>query len=445
MNVIEVENVSKMFRLGTNTGDLRDRFGSLFSRNKSQEKSQEEKEREFWALNDISFSVAEGESFGIIGHNGSGKSTLLKLITGIYKPTRGRLRTQGRISALIEVGAGFHQDLTGRENVYLNGSVLGMKKREIDRRFDEIVAFAELEKFIDTPVKRYSSGMYMRLGFAVAAHIDPDIVLVDEVLAVGDESFQAKCMNRMRELRREGRTIVFISHSMDAVAALCQRVMLLARGEMLTIGEPADVISSYRVSLAADRRRREHTAAGTEEAGPRSAELEILEIRLLDADGRTCDTFNIGDQLRLECTFYAHRRIEKPAFGVAIYRSDDFYASGVNTKFDGHRLAAVEGRGKFTLTYSSLPLLQGGYRFLVSAFREDNTHNALAYSQIPFDIVGKTLSHGLIDVPHHWEFGSALASSAERSLTEAEATGALIGATSGHTLAQTSLGAGGNA
>ena len=405
MNVIEVNYVSKKFRLGATTGDLRDRFSSLFSRRTPEEKAA----NDFWALRDISFAVAEGESFGIIGHNGSGKSTLLKLITGIYTPTSGTFKTRGRISALIEVGAGFHPDLTGRENVYLNGSVLGLKKREVDKRFDEIVAFSELEQFIDTPVKRYSSGMYMRLGFAVAAHVNPDIVLVDEVLAVGDESFQAKCMKRMRELRADGKTIVFISHSMDAVSTLCQKVMLLSRGEMLTIGEPKDVITAYRVSLAADRDRRGQASSETTLEDGRPKDIEILRVRLLDESGHTCDTIGIGDAVRLECDFRANVPVENPAFGVAINRDDGLYIFGPNTRFDDFPVGPIAGEGTFSITYPSLPLMQGVYHFMVATFRQDDTHHSIDNrpQAATLTITSSTLNHGVVALPHTWSVSTS--------------------------------------
>ena len=400
MNVIEVNDVSKKFRLGATTGDLRDRFSSLFSR-----RPPEKATNDFWALRDISFNVAEGESFGIIGHNGSGKSTLLKLITGIYTPTSGTFKTRGRVSALIEVGAGFHPDLTGRENVYLNGSVMGLKKREIDKKFDEIVAFSELEQFIDTPVKRYSSGMYMRLGFAVAAHVDPDIVLVDEVLAVGDESFQQKCMKRMHDLRREGKTIVFISHSMDAISALCQKVMLLSHGEMLTIGEPKDVVTAYRVSLAADRDRRGQASLEVVPEHGQPKDLEILRVRLLDEAGRECDTINIGDPVRLECDFRANIPVEDPAFGVAINRDDGLYIFGPNTKFDGFPVGRVSGEGTFSITYPSMILMQGVYHFMVATFRQDDTHHSIDNhpQAATLTITSPMLNHGVVALPHTWD------------------------------------------
>jgi ABC-type polysaccharide/polyol phosphate transport system ATPase subunit len=201
---------------------------------------------EFWALRDVSFQVGRGETLGIIGDNGAGKSTLLKLLSGVTSPTSGQITVRGRMSALIEVGSGFHPELTGRENVYLSGSILGMRRREIAEKLERIIDFAGVRRFIDTPVKRYSSGMYLRLGFSIAAHLEPDILLLDEVLAVGDAEFQAKCLERINELHRNGRTIVFISHDLSAVAYLCRRVLLMSQGRILADGPPRDVIEMYR-------------------------------------------------------------------------------------------------------------------------------------------------------------------------------------------------------
>jgi lipopolysaccharide transport system ATP-binding protein len=243
--ILEVEEVFKKFRRGELYDSLRDLLPALARRLVRRQHVQELGQREFWALQDVSFSVAQGEAFGIIGGNGAGKSTILKLLTGIMRPTRGSLRVSGRVSALIEVSAGFHPDLTGRENIYLNGAILGMTREEVRRRFDAIVAFSGLEEFIDTPVKRYSSGMLARLGFSVAAHVDPDVLLVDEVLSVGDYLFQRKCVERMNAVIASGATVVFVSHNLQAVANLCPRSLLLERGRVQLVGPTAEVIRAY--------------------------------------------------------------------------------------------------------------------------------------------------------------------------------------------------------
>ena len=242
--VLSMEHVSMKFRRGELHDSLRDLIPALASRFRRGGSLRSSK-REFWALQDVSFAVERGEAFGIIGSNGAGKSTILKLLSGIMRPTSGRMAVHGRLSALIEVGAGFHPDLTGRENIYLNGTILGMSKQEIRRKFDAIVDFAGLSEFIDTPVKRYSSGMYARLGFSVAAHVEPDVLIVDEVLSVGDYLFQQKCVERMNAVLRGGATVVFVSHNLHAVAGLCTRSLLLEKGRVVTCANTDEVIRQY--------------------------------------------------------------------------------------------------------------------------------------------------------------------------------------------------------
>ncbi|HRP67949.1 MAG TPA: ABC transporter ATP-binding protein [Turneriella sp.] len=265
--VIKVENLSKSYRLGSiSTGSLHKDLQSFWARTRGKEdpnrrigESSQHRANDdfFWALKDVSFEVQQGEVLGILGRNGAGKSTLLKILSRITAPTKGSVKIRGRIASLLEVGTGFHPELTGRENVYLNGAILGMTRREIGRKFDEIVDFAEIEQFIDTPVKRYSSGMYVRLAFAVAAHLEPEILIVDEVLAVGDVQFQKKCLGKMGELRREGRTVLFASHQMATLTNLCQRGILLENGRVSSDSEITSVIQTYNRSLASARITRE--------------------------------------------------------------------------------------------------------------------------------------------------------------------------------------------
>jgi lipopolysaccharide transport system ATP-binding protein len=247
--IIEAEDLSKRYKLGQfNAQTIREEVGRFFARfrkNHINGSGHRDGNPEFWALKDVSFSVQPGEIVGIIGHNGAGKSTLLKILSRVTEPTGGIAFIRGRVASLLEVGAGFHPELTGRENLYLNGAILGMTRREISRKFDEIVAFAEVEQFIDTPVKRYSSGMYVRLGFSVAAHLDAEILIVDEVLAVGDASFQNKCLGRMGEIASKGRTILFVSHNMVAIRNLCSRAILLSNGTIERDGNPENVIATY--------------------------------------------------------------------------------------------------------------------------------------------------------------------------------------------------------
>lgn len=243
--VLEFQNVWKKFQKGEKFDSLRDVIPALFKKALKNTSGENLGEQEFWALHDVSFSIPRGRALAIIGPNGSGKSTTLKLLSGILRPTKGNIRVNGRLSALIEVGAGFHQDLTGRENIYLNGAILGMKKDEIDRKLDEIIDFSGISEFIDTPVKRYSSGMYARLGFSIAAHVDPEILLVDEVLSVGDYTFQGRCIKKMEEILKNGTTVIFVSHNMDSVLSLCDDALLLNRGKIIHSGTPSEVITIY--------------------------------------------------------------------------------------------------------------------------------------------------------------------------------------------------------
>lgn len=281
---LEFDGVWKKFKRGEIFDSLRDLIPAVTRGLLSRRPRPELEAREFWAVRDLSFQVARGEAFGIIGANGAGKSTTLKLLSRVMTATRGRITARGRLSALIEVGAGFHPDLTGRENVYLNGSILGMKRAEIARKFDEIVEFAGLQAFIDTPVKRYSSGMYARLGFAVAAHVEPEILVVDEVLSVGDMPFQERCLERMRQVVRNGTTVIFVSHNLQAVQMLCSRGLLLQKGSLAQVGPVRDVLAAYVASL------QEQAPA---DSGP------LGGFRLEDGQGRVRQEFQPGEPARL--------------------------------------------------------------------------------------------------------------------------------------------------
>src|SRR5215469_3647676 len=281
---LRMEHVYKKFRRGETFNSLRDLIPALTGRMFRQPELNEKDKREFWALQDISFEVKRGEAFGIIGHNGAGKSTILKLLSRIMRPTKGNMAVTGRLSALIEISAGFHQALTGRENIFLNGTILGMTRREIESKLDQIIAFSGLEEFIDTPVKRYSSGMYARLGFSVAAHVDPDVLIVDEVLSVGDYVFQHKCMERMREVIGAGATVLFVSHSLKSIAAFCKRSLLLEHGQAVEIGPTHEVISSYL-----NRSRDQHLKSAE------SKSVVISKVTVRNAS-RECLGFHSGEK-----------------------------------------------------------------------------------------------------------------------------------------------------
>jgi lipopolysaccharide transport system ATP-binding protein len=304
--VIQVEQLSKRYRIGGQTaayGTLRDAVASAVrvSVDALRGRRPASTETDFWALRDVSFEVRHGQALGIIGPNGAGKSTLLKILSRITPPTLGRAIVRGRVGSLLEVGTGFHPELTGRENVYLNGAILGMSKRVIDRKFDEIVAFAGVEPFLDTPVKRYSSGMYMRLGFAIAAHLEPDILIVDEVLAVGDAAFQKKCLGKMGEVAQEGRTVLFVSHNLVAVQGLCDRVIRLEHGKVAAEGQPAGVVTEYLQAAFPSLTQQEWDDLAT---APGNDELRLHRVRLGPTDGAPSEPITMRTPLVLEFEFW---------------------------------------------------------------------------------------------------------------------------------------------
>ena len=311
----------------------------------------------FWALRDVNFKIHQGQTVGVIGPNGSGKSSLLGLIAQTMVPTEGAIRTTGRISALLELGAGFHPDLSGRENIYLNAAILGIAREDIRRRFDHIVDFAELHGFIDMPVKHYSSGMYVRLAFSVAVEMNPDILLIDEVLAVGDISFQTKCLDRIRQFQKKGKTILFVSHALETVEEFCSDVLLIHEGRFIMQGKPSDVIFSYLKNYMVKL-----GLFSVEEHGTR--EVEMQSIRLLDATGTETSTFYTGGAMTIEIGYHAHRRIETPVFGFSIKTGNGFYVFGSNTQIAKVPIAAIEGKGRVRLRIEPLALKQG--RFFLS-------------------------------------------------------------------------------
>jgi homopolymeric O-antigen transport system ATP-binding protein len=326
---LRMEHVYKKFRKGEIFDSLRDLIPALTGKIFRQGELSKGDRREFWALQDISFEVKRGEAFGIIGRNGAGKSTALKILSGIMKPSKGRMVVNGRISALIEVGAGFHQDLTGRENVFLYGTILGMSKREIASKLDRIIAFSELGDFIDTPVKRYSSGMYARLGFSVAAHVDPEVMIVDEVLSVGDYAFQNKCMERMKEIVRGGATVLFVSHNLKSVAEFCHRSLLLDRGRTVMIGPTEEVISTYL-----------NDAPYTRGVDRSSLEVAISNVTVRGESGE-CARFQSGQKAWIDIELHARKCCSK--LSVSVYITDDDHKSIFDTSTE--RL----GCGNFTL------------------------------------------------------------------------------------------------
>jgi len=320
---------------------------------------------DFWALKDISFDVEAGTTVGIIGANGAGKSTLLGILARTMRPTEGTVAVRGRVSSLLELGAGFHPDLSGAENIYLNGSILGLSRAEIRAKFDEIVRFAELEQFIDTPVKHYSSGMYVRLGFAVAVEVNPDILLIDEVMAVGDEAFKRKCLGRIAQFKREGKTLLIVSHDLDTITEVSDTVLLLDAGKIVNVGEPGQVVDQYK-SLGFFK-------AGEvviREWGTREA--VITAVRFLGAGGERVERITTGEPLLVEIDYRAHQQIVDPIFGFALTASDGTLCCGSNTIIDDYPIPLIEGAGTMRLRFESLPLLQGKYYFSFSLHTRDH-------------------------------------------------------------------------
>lgn len=360
-------------------------------------------ETDLWAVRDVGFDVMRGESVGLIGRNGSGKSTLLKLTTRILKPTVGEVNVFGRISALLELGAGFHDDLTGRENVYLNGSVLGLSKAEIDARFDDILSFSELENFIDMPVKHYSSGMYMRLGFSVAVHCDPDILLVDEILSVGDAAFQRKCINHIMDLKQSGVTIIMVSHHADTIQKLCDKLVWLDKGNLQRIGKTDEVMGEYvryMASVGAEDRPTTFARNGSYEA-------EITDVRFLNNDNESKQVFRTGDPMTIEMSYIAHQPIKDPEMGFAIFRDDGTHINGPNNRLVGFDIDQIEGVGKLRYQIKALPLMPG--RYSVSAAIQDG-HKPHAYDfhvqayHFEIELESTPELHGIVALPATWEW-----------------------------------------
>ncbi len=328
---------------------------------------------EFWALRDVSFTVEQGETVGIVGSNGAGKSTLLKLISRIIEPTSGRVDVQGRVGALLELGAGFHPDLTGRENVFLNGSILGLSRVEIQRKMDDIVAFAELERFIDIPVKFYSSGMYVRLGFSVAVHTAPEVLLVDEVLAVGDQNFQHKCLERILEMQQQGVTICFVSHGLGTVRQLCSQAVWLDEGVVRAAGEVDDTVSAYLRHAATEEDARSEPAVSENEQRWGTGEVEVVSVSFLDDKGRERRVFRVGEPWTVRLHYQSSQRIKSPVFGLAVFRNDGLHICGPNTKIGNLEIPFVEGEGDVWYRVDGLPLMEGTYAVTVAVHNEADT------------------------------------------------------------------------
>jgi ABC-type polysaccharide/polyol phosphate transport system ATPase subunit len=368
--------------------------------------------REFWALRDVYLDVPKGSTVGIIGENGAGKSTLLKLLTGITKPTQGQVHVHGRIASLLELGAGFHPEFSGRENVFLNCSILGMSDQEIREKFDAIVAFSELGDFIDRPVKTYSSGMYVRLGFSVASSVDPDILLIDEALSVGDEHFKGKCLNRLNQFAEQGKTTVFVSHDLGAVKSMCQWVVLLDQGRVLEQGPAEKVADEYlkRAHARGNERLSMLDRSGSEYPRWGTGEVLVEQVEMLDAEGAPSHVFESARPFVVRLHYTAHEACRRPVFGLGIYRSDGTYVNGSNHHWrdqpiELEQLAAGE-QGTVEMRFDSLPLLAG--RYYLTSFLYD--HSKAAPTAIDhrehvhtFEVLDRrNHQHGMLYLPTRW-------------------------------------------
>ena len=333
--------------------------------------------REFWALQDISLTVKQGEVFGIVGPNGAGKSTLLKVIARVLRPTKGRVQLKGMIAPLLELGAGFDAELTGRENIYLNAGILGFSRAQIEKKFDRIVDFAGLSDFIDAPLRTYSTGMAARLGFAVATDERPDILIVDEILGVGDSEFQTKSYERIQKYSGEGTTILLVSHSLGAVVDICDRVMWLDHGEVQAVGSAASVINKYEDNTSQKQEeqiieaRKEKEEERQEEVRSRLGIAEIRRVRITNEAGEEKAVFAPGDEFHLSLEYHTKSKIEDPEFGIAIHRNDGVHVTGPNTRFAGLEIPSVEGTGVVHYKIASLPLLAGLYHISCAVVSED--------------------------------------------------------------------------
>ncbi len=404
--VIEFHGVSKRYLIGSGGRSLRGAFTALPQRLARRPPAPLP---ELWALKDVSFDIEPGQSVGFLGHNGAGKTTVLKLLSGITKPSQGSIQVRGRVGTLIELGAGFHPEMTGRENVYLNGVILGMTRHEVAQRFDSIAAFAEIDQFLDTPVKRYSSGMYVRLAFAVAAHIDPAVLLVDEVLAVGDIGFRAKCYRRMAELRKNGTTVVLVSHDVHAIRDTCDRALLLWQGQLLEDGRPDQVISTYLARMQAAATESISHASNTTGTTPdasfiRSKETKatIHQVDFIDAKGQMVQDVASGTPLRVEIAYTAQETVEHPIFRVDFYRQGSLFA-GSSTAYDQIDLAPLNGAGRVKLDFHNLYLPPGTYSVsVVIADRYEYNLLDVHHQVYTLQVLRAPNSRGDVNLPRTW-------------------------------------------
>ena len=405
--LLDVRNVSKRFRMHSERQrSFQEIFVNLFRR------SRYSSSKEFWALRDVSFQVMSGESLGVIGANGSGKSTLLKLLAGILEPTTGEIVVNGRISALLELGAGFHPDLTGRENIFLNGTLYGLSRQEMQKQMESIIEFSELNEFIDVPIKHYSSGMYVRLGFSVAIHTDPDLLLVDEVLAVGDANFQHKCMDAIQKYRQRGGSILLVSHDLGAIESICDRAIWYEHGQVQALGHPTDVVMQY-LNNVATKEEAVRSAAGKGRSVDQLADgqrwgtgrVQITDVKLCDGDGVERSIFVTGAAMQIHLRYRADQRIQDPIFGIALHHHNGTWVAGPNTDFGDLSIPSIEGEGEVIYRIPSLSLLAGGYSISAAAVNRSDTemydYHDRAY-QFRVHTGNMRERYGVVTLGGHW-------------------------------------------
>lgn len=416
---VELINISKKFNLyHDRTPTLKERV-IFWNRQKTEE---------YWALKNVNLKISKGKTVGLIGRNGSGKSTLLKIISKILYPTSGELIINGRISTLLELGAGFHPDFTGRENIFLNSSILGLSRKQTEKRLNEIIQFAELEEFIDNPVRNYSSGMYMRLGFSVAVHVEPDILLVDEVLAVGDLSFQKKCLEKINEFRAKGKTIIFVTHDMSLVQRICDEVVWLENGVIIANEKSREVVNSYLDLVATreeQRMMREHQQSEskekvqTEELQTESKEpidtltemkqkrwgngkIEITDVRLFNQEGIENYSYECGESVSIVMHYTMHQDVNDQVFGIGIFRDDNVQCYGTNTDIDNYEINVFPVLGVVECKIQNLYLLEGRYLLDVAAHTKEGIPYDYWTKCLEFSVFSRIKDAGVTRLEHQW-------------------------------------------
>jgi len=427
VSAIVVNEVSKYYRKYAGKHRFQTLKSAILKGNLFKELRPEEK---FLALDKVNFHVNEGETFGIIGSNGAGKSTLLKIVAGTSKPTEGKVEVKGRLSALIELGAGFHPEISGRENVFINGIMLGLSKKEINRKFDDIVHFAELEDFIESPVKTYSTGMYLRLGFAIAINVNPDVLLIDEVIAVGDQTFSQKCIDKINEFRWRNKSILLVTHSLGMVTQLCDRALWLENGRIQTIGDPQKVIDDYltfvaqkeEVALSQTHGVMEEEAIAQPEADAQvekevssykpsrwgNLEIAIKEVKLLDSKGQEKHIFQSGEPMEIQMTIFSDKKVKDFVFGIGLFNSEGVCCYGSNTNIEQFQPQKFSGEGKVRVKIKSLNLIDGTYYLDVAVHKRDGFPYDYHRHLYTLRVKSRIADVGIFRPEHTWHFSKSI-------------------------------------